>query len=237
MMAYFLQVGAKLNELCGRRDVAREYIKTANLLIKNTKKYFYDKKTKLFADDVNHIYYSQHMQTWCVLSGVVRGEQAREIMTLSQSLEAKSTFAFAFFYFRALESCGLYEHTEEMMDSYRNLLKLNCTTVPETPEESRSECHAWGSIAIYEFSATILGVRTEDVAKKSISIKPYIKGRDFAKGTVSTIAGDVFVSWEKKDGGFHIEVRSDKPCEKIITLPNGNVVEVKDDYVQLACEL
>ena len=237
MMAYFLQVGAKLNELCGRRDVAREYMNTAKLLIKSTKKYFYDKKTKLFADDVNHIYYSQHMQTWCVLAGVVRGEQAKEIMTLSLGLEAKSTYAFAFFYFRALESCGLYEYTEEMMNSYRNLLKLNCTTVPETPEESRSECHAWGSIAIYEFSATVLGVRTEDVAKKSISIKPYIKGRDYARGTVSTIAGDVFVSWEKKDGGFHIEVRSDKPCEKIITLPNGQEVEVKDDYVQLACKL
>ncbi len=237
MMAYFLQVGAKLNELCGRRDVAREYIKTANLLIKSTKKYFYDKKTKLFADDVNHIYYSQHMQTWCVLAGVVRGDQAKEIMTLSRNLEAKSTYAFAFFYFRALESCGLYEYTEDMMDSYRNLLKLNCTTVPETPENTRSECHAWGAIAIYEFSATVLGVRTENVAERSISVKPYIKNRDYAKGTVSTIAGDVYVSWKKDNNLFTIEIRSEKDCEKIVYLPDGSVTEIKDKYAVLTCNI
>ena len=177
------------------------------------------------------------MQTWCVLAGVVRDEQAKEIMTLSRDLEAKSTYAFAFFYFRALESCGLYEYTEEMMDSYRNLLKLNCTTVPETPEESRSECHAWGSIAIYEFSATVLGVRTENVAEKSISIKPYINGRDRAKGTVSTIAGDVYVSWEKKNGEFNIEIVSDKKCEKVIYLPNGNVFRSTKNSNKLSCKI
>jgi hypothetical protein len=158
-------------------------------------------------------------------------------MTLSRDLAAKSTYAFAFFYFRALESCGLYEYTEEMMNSYRNLLKLNCTTVPETPEETRSECHAWGAIALYEFSATVLGVRTENVAEKSISIKPYIKDRDFARGTVSTIAGDVTVSWKKENGTFTIEISSVNDCDKVVYLPDGSVVTVTEKSATLSCNL
>ena len=109
-----------------------------------------------------------------------------------------------------------------MMDSYRGLLKLNCTTVPETPTYSRSDCHAWGALAIYEFSATVLGVRTYDVNEKSVAIKPYIKGRNHARGTVSSIGGNITVSWKKAGGVFEIAIESeDDRVKKYITLPNG----------------
>ncbi|MBQ8163171.1 MAG: hypothetical protein IJZ93_02225 [Clostridia bacterium] len=237
MMAYFLQCAAKLNSICGRNDVANEYLEKADMLKENTKKFFWDEEKGLFADDVNHIYYSQHMQTWCVLSGVAQGEDAERIMLNSLDLEAKSTFAFAYFFFRALEMCGLYDKTEAMMNSYRRLLTLNCTTVPETPENSRSECHAWGALAIYEFSATILGVRTQNVAERSVSVKPYIKGRDFAKGTVSTIAGDIRVEWKKSDGVFDITVSSENENEKTVYMPNGDIYTFTDKKKSLSCKI
>jgi len=238
MMAYFLQCAAKLNEICGREDVASEYLDVAEMLKKNTEKYFYDKEKGLYADDVNHIYYSQHMQTWCVLSGVCKGAKARKIMKNALSLEAKATYAFAYFWFRALERVGLYDKTKEMMDSYRGLLKLNCTTIPETPTYSRSDCHAWGALAIYEFSATVLGVRTENVNEKSVSIKPYIKGRSYARGTVSTIGGDITVSWKKDKDKFILTVSSaNQGVKKVITMPNGDVYETKKKEATFKCSL
>ena len=223
MMAYFLQCAAKLNEICGRVDVAREYQETAEMLKANTIKYFWDKEKGLFADNLEHTKYSQHMQTWCVLSGTATGRRAKSIMKNSLTLEAKATYAFAYFYFRALEICGMYDKTKEMMDSYRGLLKLNCTTVPETPTYSRSDCHAWGALAIYEFSATVLGVRTHDVFEKSVAIKPYIKGRKNASGTVSTIGGNVRVEWKKRGDVFEITIESENDrVKKYITLPNGD---------------
>ena len=238
MMAYFLQCAAKLNEICGRSDVAEEYLTVAESLKKNTEKYFYDKEKGLYADDVNHIYYSQHMQTWCVLSGVCKGAKAKKIMKNALSLEAKATYAFAYFWFRALERVGLYDKTKEMMDSYRGLLKLNCTTVPETPTLSRSDCHAWGAIAIYEFSATVLGVRTENVNEKSVSIKPYIKDRAYAKGTVSSIAGDITVEWKKEKKSFTLTVSSaNDGVKKVITMPNGEIHETKKSICTFKCLL
>ncbi len=238
MMAYFLQCAAKLNQICGRVDVAEEYLKTADMLKSNTIKYFYDKETGLFADDLEHTKYSQHMQTWCVLSGTAKGRRAKAIMKKALTLEAKATYAFAYFYFRALEVCGMYDKTKEMMDSYRGLLKLNCTTVPETPTYSRSDCHAWGALAIYEFSATVLGVRTYDVNDSSVAIKPYIKGRKYAKGTVSSIAGNIFVSWKKCGDVFEITVESENDrVTKHITLPDGAEIITKKKKSTHRCKI
>jgi hypothetical protein len=237
MMAYFLQCGAKLNAVCGRLDVAEEYLATAQMLKENTEKYFYDKEKGLYADNLEHTKYSQHMQTWCVLSGIATGRKAKQIMKNSLDLEAKATYAFAYFYFRALEICGMYKYTEEMMQSYRHLLDLDCTTVPETPEYSRSDCHAWGALAIYEFSATVLGVRTENVAEKSVSIKPYIAGRDYARGTVSTINGEVLVEWKKNGKSFEIHIESDEDVKKVIYLPDGTVLETTIAEITLNCPI
>ena len=237
MMAYFLQCAAKLNVICGRKDVAKEYLDKANSIKRNVEKYFYDKKKGLYADDLNHSRYSQHMQTWCVLSGVCKGDKARKIMENCQELEAKSTYAFAYFYFRALEAVGLYEKTEEMMESYRNLLKLDCTTVPETPEYSRSDCHAWGALAIYEFSATVLGVRTYDINEKSVLVKPYIKDRNYAKGTVSTIGGNITVEWKKHDEAFEITVCGSDKTKKVIVMPNGDTYETTNKKSTYKCNL
>ena len=238
MMAYFLQCAAKLNLVCGRVDVANEYLRTAEMLKCNTEKYFWDKEKGLYADNLDHTKYSQHMQTWCVLCGLATGRRAKKIMKGSLNLDAKATYAFAYFYFRALERCDLYKYTEEMMNSYRGLLKLNCSTVPETPTYSRSDCHAWGALAIYEFSATVLGVRTYDVNDKSVSIKPYIKGRNYAKGTVSSIGGDIYVSWKKSRGVFEITVESkENGVEKHIYLPNGEEIVTKKSKATYKCTL
>ncbi len=237
MLAYFLKCASKLNIVCGRRDVANEYTTLAKSLIKKTNEVFWDEKRGMYADDVNHIYFSQHMQTWCTLSGTATPKRAKKIMTKSLNIEAKSTFAFAYFYFRALEVAGMYEKTEEMMTLYRNLIKLNCTTIPETPTDSRSECHAWGALAIYEFSATVLGVRTYDVSEKSVAIKPYIKGRDSARGTVSSIGGDIYVSWKKASKEFTIMVKSNDNVRKVIYLPNGEVYETTNSEITLSCEI
>lgn len=238
MMAYFLQCAAKLNAVCGRDDVANEYLETANMLKKNTEKYFWDKEKGLYADNLDHTKYSQHMQSWCVLSGVATGRRAKSIMRKSLTLKAKATYAFAYFYFRALEICGMYKYTAEMMNSYRGLLKLNCTTVPETPTYSRSDCHAWGALAIYEFSATILGVRTYDVNEKSVAIKPYTVGRKYAKGTVSSIAGNITVSWKKSEGVFEITVESENSgVKKCITLPNGEEIITSKKKATFRCNI
>ena len=84
----------------------------------------------------------------------------------------------------------------------------------------------------------MLGVRTENVGEKSVSIKPYIKGRNSAKGTVSTIGGNVRVEWKKSRGVFEISVESENEgVKKHIYLPNGDIKVTKKKAVTYKCRI
>ena len=229
MMCYFLEIAAELFDAVGRTATAEEYRERAEALTDKINEYFFDEEKGLYADDLAHENYSQHMQTWCVLASIADGECARAIMENSVDLAAKSTFAFAYFYFRALESVGMYDLSDKLMDDYRNLLDLHCTTIPETPVGARSDCHAWGAVALYEFSAVILGVRTLNVENRSVIVKPYVENRPYAKGTVSSIAGDVTVSWRKEDGYLYLSAEAADPTRVALCFPDGTVIPAAGD--------
>ena len=142
-----------------------------------------------------------------------------------------------YFWFRALEQVGMYHETERMMNRLRGLLDLNCSTIPETPDAPRSECHAWGAIAIYEFAAVVLGVRTVSAAEKKLRIAPHIEGRTYAKGDVYTGCGKVWVEWKIEGGIFYLHIESEKGTHKEVVLPNGAVYTTDDAVVDCTIKL
>ena len=84
----------------------------------------------------------------------------------------------------------------------------------------------------------MLGVRTYDVNEKSVAIKPYIKGRKYAKGTVNSIAGEISVSWKKTGDVFEITVESaNDRVKKYVTLPNGDEVVTTKKKATYKCNI
>ncbi|MBQ2726544.1 MAG: hypothetical protein IJF78_12640 [Clostridia bacterium] len=237
MYVYFLRLSAGLAGLCGRTGTADEYRTRAAAVAKAIEKNCWDEERGLYADDLNHTYFSQHMQVWCTLAGIADHARTRRIMENAIDLGTKCTFAYAYFWFRALEAAGLYSETEKMMDRLRGLIDLNCSTIPETPDAPRSECHAWGAIAIYEFAAVVLGVRTVSAAEKKLTVAPRIDGRTYAKGTVYTGCGKVWVNWKIEDGEFILHVESEAGSHKTITLPNGESFCTDDGVVDCRVKL
>lgn len=237
MYVYVLREAAKLNALCGRDSTADTYRTLADSVADSVQSLCYRADRGLYSDDLRGEYYSQHMQVWCVLAGIAQGEVAQRIMENALELDAKCTFAYAYFWFRALEAVGLYKKSDAMLDRLRALPSLGCTTIPETPDAPRSDCHAWGAIAIYEFAAVVLGVRTVDAAKKRIRIAPRIDGREHACGTVCTGIGKVFVEWTRKNGTFTLHVHASGAGEKEICLPDGLAFTSLEDDITCTCTL
>ncbi len=237
MYVAVLKMAAELVELCGRVSTAEEYRSRANAVTEAIEKHCWCEERGLYSDDTKGQYFSQQMQTWCVLSGIADETRAHRIIENALPLDTKCTYAYAYFWFRALEQVGLYEETEPMMERLRGLLDLNCSTIPETPDAPRSECHAWGAIAIYEFAAVVLGVRTVSVAEKKLRIAPRIDGRDHAKGDVTTGCGKVLVDWKVENGVFTITVDSPAGVNKEIVLPNGEVRATTDASVTVQINL
>ena len=237
MYVFALRQAAELASLCGRTGTAAEYRARADKLAENIEKLAWREDKGLYADDLAGNYYSQHMQVWCVLSGIAAGEKAHRIMENALGLEAACTQAYGYLYFRALEKAGLYDKTGDMMDKLRALPALNCTTIPETPDAPRSDCHAWGAVAIYEFAAVVLGVRTVSAADRKVQIKPDITGRDHAKGSVAAAGGYITVDWKIEDGWFRMQVTAPRGLNQEIVLPNGAVMHTDLDRAVYTCRL
>ena len=100
------------------------------------------------------------------------------------------------------------------------MLRNHCTTSVESEAYARSECHAWGALALYELPGTILGVRPAAPGYKKIEICPVPGYLNSAEGTVKTPAGDVYVKWDTADGELNLDyhvpdfMKADVLCKK-----------------------
>ena len=208
--------------ICGTvyEKFAEEYTVWADSINKTADELLFDEKVGMYANTKSKKAFCQHSQIWAVLSGCAKDNAARKIMENSFSEGvAQSTFAYAYFLFRAIEGAGLYDLRSSMLNKLRGLLELNLTTIPETPENARSECHAWGAVMLYELTAMDLGVKAENGV---VVINPYVKDRDFAKGTVHTGLGPVYVSWKKENDEILIEYKVPENVQVEIAKETGS---------------
>jgi hypothetical protein len=108
------------------------------------------------------------------------------------------------------------------MEQLYGLLDKGATTIPETPySDSRSECHAWGAVALYEFTTMILGVKLQDQDTRKIVICPHIDGRKHAFGTAYTRFGAVEVRWQAGEHVFELELKTPDTAPVEVTVPIG----------------
>lgn len=223
MLAYTLEKLSHLHRLMG--NAADSYADLAGKLKASVKALCYDEASGLYADTPAKTHYAQHPQIWAVLCGMETGEAAKALLRRSNTLETAITPAYMYLYFRALDMAGIYDEAEKVMDQLRTLIDLGCTTTPETLfETNRSECHAWSAVAIYEFTAKVLGVTYAD---GQIRIAPYIAGRPYAKGAVATPVGMVKCNWEKSDTTFKIDISLPKGEHALLTLPDGTTLQAE----------
>lgn len=238
MYAKALQSAAFINKVTDRIGMSEEYLNRSNQIIKAVKTYCYDENTQLFKDGPEVEEYSQHCQVWAVLCDAVTGESAKELMLNTLNCDiAKVSYAMSFYLFRALEKTGLYDKVQQLLDTWRHLADLNLTTWVEDPVSQRSDCHAWGSVPLYEFHSMNLGVKPLGVGYSKIQIKPFVGDLQYVKGVVMTNKGKVFVEWNVTGNIFAIHIVSPDKVEKEIILPDESRHCFTDTNILLKCDL
>lgn len=215
---YGLQHVAKLLKFVGRKEDAKEYLQRAKAVQEGIRKYCIG-ANGMVQDGPGMEEYSQHCQVFAVLTDTVAQEEGRRnlLTTIEEKGYPQCTVAMRFYLFRALEKTDLYKYSEHYWDAWRKMLALHCTTSIESEAYARSECHAWGALALYELPAVILGVRPAEPGCKSLFISPKPGYMTYAKGTVITPVGEVQVSWKKEQGNLNIEYK----------VPDGVVVKTE----------
>jgi len=226
----------------GRDGVAMEYGERADRILEAIDRLCWCEEESLFGEGPGLRDFSQHAQVWAVLSGLADGERAKRVMreALHRPGLYQCTFPWMFTLFRALEKADLYEETDVLWDMWRGLPAMALTTIPEIPVNTRSDCHAWGALPLWEFPRKVLGVQPAVPGWRTILIEPKALFLPDASGEAITPHGPVFVSWKLSDEKFTLECRLPEGIPADIRLPDGSVHAVAPDAarkVSLQCAL
>lgn len=227
LYVYALKSLARVLRAMGRKDTACEYEEIAGHIMTAVERLCYDENREMYREGESFEQFSQHTQVWAVLTGLAKGDKAHRIMThaLHGTDVVKCSFVMQFYLFRALEKAGMYRRTMPLWDQWKHLIDLHCTTIPETPHNPRSDCHAWGALPLYEFTAKFLGVEPAEPGWKSIAVRPRIDLFPQMEGEVATPWGIVMVKWDKEGEAVNLNITVPRPVKAYLLLPDGKTID------------
>lgn len=223
LLLYALKQAVVMMNAAGRRDMAAEYSEFYEKLKAAVVRIGYDHEDGLFRSVTNYAHKSQHAQVLAVLSGLVDGKEGRQL--LQRMLDTKEidkiSFSTLYFLFRALEMVGLYDKTERLTEPWRECLQQALYTMPESVDLSRtrSDCHAWSALPLYEYTTCYLGVRPAENGR-AIAIKPQAVWVPDCEGSVVTPQGIVKIRVWQENGNFCIDATTPE-VPVYVELPNG----------------
>lgn len=202
-----LEYAADLAEYVGRIELAREYRERAEKVRVAIRTNCIG-KNNLIQDGPNFEEYSEHCQVFGLLTDVVDVETSKINLkeVVGNKDYAQCSVAMAFYRYRALEKAGLYELTNKCWDIWRDMISNNLTTCVENDTDGRSDCHAWGSLALYELPSVTLGVRPTKPGYEEVEVKPMVGYLSNAKGEVITPKGIIKVDWVNQNNEINLKV-------------------------------
>lgn len=234
LYAYVLKQAAKLSRQVGRPGHSDEYESRALSLLQAVRKHCYDGHffTDSTADIADSLAYSQHCQVFAVLSGAALGDDRARLLkeSFSQSHFSKCSYMMTFYGLRAFALAGddAYESFwADVWKPWQQMLANNLSTWEEDDVRQRSDCHAWGSVPIYEYCTELAGIRPIAPGSAKILFKPRLRLSEAVEARVALGKDNVaMVSWRtESNGGKFIELRLEKAIGVTSKLPGGEEVE------------
>jgi hypothetical protein len=211
---YALDRAAELEEALGVPALANHYRTLAGKVRNAVRSRAWDAARNLFRDTPEGHTHSQQANVMAVLTDAVAPAEQAALMerVLSDATLTQSTYYFSYYQLEALRKAGLGERYVQQLAPWQGMLALGLTTVPETPEPTRSDSHAWSAHPNYGLLATVLGVRPAEPGFRKVRIAPHLGPLRRAEGRVPHPRGGILVRLARTEaGGLRGEV----------TLPDG----------------
>ncbi len=197
-----LQRASELAGFIGYEEQSERYAKTAREVQKSIRDHCIG-SNGLVQDGPGFEEYSQHSQVFAIITETLDKEEGQKALLATiknKQAHAQCSVAMIHYLFRALAIVDLYDYTDEYWGVWRKMIEQNMTTSAESDSYCRSECHAWGAVALYELPAVTLGVRPASPGFSDVYIQPVPGYLTHAEGTVITPKGPITVSWRKDEG-------------------------------------
>ena len=197
LLAY--QTAAQLEEDLGLKELAHHFREEASRLTQPIKQHYWDAKSKLFFDTIEKKYTSQHSNTLAILTDIVTGNDAEELIVrvVSDTTLTPATIYFKYYVNQALMKAGLGNSYLGMLGVWKENLKQGLTTWAKISDinNARSDCHAWGASPNIEFFRIVLGIDSGSPGFKTILIKPHLGLLKQASGIMPHPDGEISVNY------------------------------------------
>lgn len=169
-----LRHAAEVEDAVGDRVMAERNRQLAGELAREIVKRFWVPERNLLADDERHEHFSEHAQCLALLNGVLdESKQTACFQALrSDPKLTRTTVYFSFYLLETFQKFGRGDLIVSRMDFWRDLVRNGMKTPVESPEPSRSDCHAWGSHPLFHQRASLFGIRPSKPGFREVEIAP-----------------------------------------------------------------
>jgi alpha-L-rhamnosidase len=171
-----LREAADLEGAFGIAERAAHYRELENHISNAVRASCWDESRRLIGDTPARKTFSQHANVLAVLLNVIPITEQPAVMraVLSDTTLTPCSYYFRYYLFRAMTKAGLGDDYLNQLGPWRQMLKLGLTTWAETPEPSRSDCHAWSAHPNIDLLATVAGIEPAAPAFSEIAIRPHL---------------------------------------------------------------
>lgn len=210
LVAYVFGLCAELEDGAGEPALAARDRELARRIATGCDR-FWDETHGLYRDCNGGVAFSEHAQVLALLSGLIPAERSVRLLDGLENAPdlARTTVYFSHYLFEVAARCRRPELINRRLGFWSDLPGRGFTTVPESPEPSRSDCHAWGSHPLFHRLATILGIRPAAPGFAAVRIAPLPGVFSSVSGSWPHPLGDITVRIEA--GELHVSVPAGLP--------------------------
>lgn len=234
-VALTLAYAAELEDAVGEPELADLHRRRGRALAEAAEA-FWDETRGLYADDEQRTSFSEHAQCLALLGGFL--PEARRVRVARELLEAdglhRTTIYFNHYLFEVLARLGRTDRLIERMDTWFALPDLGLHTTLESPEPSRSDCHAWGAHPLWHYLASILGMRPAAPGFASVRITPCLGPLAWARGTLAHPRGLVRADLRAEGGRVLGQVTLPEGVDGVLVQPDGSELALRPGANRIA---
>lgn len=147
----------ELEEQVGEPEMAARARRWFETTLRAVDRAFWHEPRGAWADDLAHGQFSEHAQALAILSTagtedsalLERRRRALELLRRPQEGVTRATIYFTHYVLEALAEMKDQAAFDRRLDVWRALPATGLRTLPEQPEPTRSDCHAWGAHILY----------------------------------------------------------------------------------------
>ena len=171
-----------------------------------------DETSHLYADTPAKRTFSTEANVLAVVTDVApQTEQAAILRRILASRETTATtldgqpvppmsqmsFYFRFYLSRALEHAGVADLYLDQLGPWYNMLRMGLSTWAETPEPTRSDCHAWSASPNYDLLTVVAGIAPDAPGFKHVRIAPHLGNLQHLDASMPHGSDEIHVHYER----------------------------------------